>query len=167
MKIDFDDLIRQKEDIKALRYLAKELYKNNKIGGTRKRLLDRVAGGFEELEENEAYASLRAIELKKENEKLKQEIEHNRTPIEHNRTQIEHNEKLQEENKQLQQTVENLKYDLKYQLEYLVDVGIEKEHQYKEALRKCSPWLLTTNQCLICGGKNNHLDDCEYVRLTR
>lgn len=118
--------------------------------------------------DEEEIALRNAIELIKENEKLKQEIEHNRTLIEHNRTQIEHNEKLQEENKQLQQTIENLKYDLKYQLEYLVDVGIKKEHQYKKALRKCSPFQKTHLrwiECKFCG-MDEHVDDCEYLKLT-
>lgn len=73
-KIDFDDLIRKGEDIKALRFLAKELYSNNMIGGTRKRFLDKVADDFDKTIDTEAYANKRAIELIKENERLKESL---------------------------------------------------------------------------------------------
>jgi len=59
-KIDFDELIRQGEDIKAIRYFAKEYYDNGKMGHTRKLLIERVA---DEL-----------VRLKKENSLLKAEI---------------------------------------------------------------------------------------------
>ncbi len=49
-KIYIDDLIREGNDAKALQYLAKELYKKTLIGGTRKRLMDRVADKLKELE---------------------------------------------------------------------------------------------------------------------
>lgn len=171
MKIDFDDLIRQGEDIKALRYLAKELYKNNMIGGTRKRLLDRVADEYEKMEENEAYSSLRAIELIKENENLKQEIENLKEEIDNLMKEILYidNDVVDEaitrieENENLKQEIENLKY----KVQYLTDCGIEKEHQYKEALLKCSPYTKTHTrwiECIFCG-MDEHTNDCEYVRL--
>ena len=46
-----------------------------------------------------------------------------------------------------------------------IDRTKRENEQLREALKKCSPWLITTEQCLICGGKYNHTDDCEYVRL--
>jgi hypothetical protein len=49
-KIYIDDLIREGNDAKALQYLAKELYEKTLIGGTRKRLMDRVADKLKELE---------------------------------------------------------------------------------------------------------------------
>ena len=50
-----DDYIKEGDDAGALRYLANELYrKEQTIGGTRKRLLDRVADKLEKLaKENE------------------------------------------------------------------------------------------------------------------
>lgn len=94
------------------------------------------------------------------------EIKRLKDENERNRTLIERNKKLQEENEQLKQTVENLKYDLKYQLEYLVDVGIEKEEKYKEALQECV--YARFNHCYFCWEhkSDGHKDDCEYVRLT-
>ena len=62
-KIYIDDLIREGNDAKALQYLAKELYEKTLIGGTRKRLMDRVADKLKELE--------------KENDKLKEMIINN------------------------------------------------------------------------------------------
>lgn len=43
MTLKFDELIRNGNDLEALEYLSEELYKNGKIGYTRKRLLDRIA----------------------------------------------------------------------------------------------------------------------------
>lgn len=180
-KIYFDDLIRKGEDIKALRYLAKELYNGKMIGGTRKSLLDRVADEYEKLEENEAYASLRAIELIKENEKLKQEVircfeENEKLKDENNGIShgyLEHIEALQNLH---QQEIENLIY----KVQYLTDCGIEKEEKYKEALRKCSPleprvlaketgvWAYCCKFCRQIQASDTrefHTDDCEYVRL--
>lgn len=58
--------------------------------------------------------------------------------------------------------------NLKYNVQYLTDCGIEKEHQYKETLRKCSPYTKTHTrwiECIFCG-MDEHTDDCEYVKLT-
>lgn len=51
MMVNFDDLIRRGEDIKAVRYLAKEYYDNGKMGHTRKLLLERIAQNFEKLKD--------------------------------------------------------------------------------------------------------------------
>ena len=45
-----DDYIKDGDDVGALRYLAKEQYKAMNIGGTRKRLIERVADKLEKLE---------------------------------------------------------------------------------------------------------------------
>ena len=65
--------------------------------------------------------------------------------------------------------IENLKQEkknLKYKLDYISEVFIQEKEQCMKVLKKCNPWMLTTCQCLICGEKMNHSDDCEYVRLT-
>ena len=56
--------------------------------------------------------------------------------------------------------------NLKYKLDYISEVFIQEKEQCMKVLKKCNPWMLTTCQCLICGEKMNHSDDCEYVRLT-
>ena len=45
-----DDYIMDGDDVGALRYLAKEQYKAMNIGGTRKKLLDRVADKLEKMQ---------------------------------------------------------------------------------------------------------------------
>ena len=50
MSEKFDNLIRQGEDIKAIRYFAKEYYDNGKMGHTRKLLIERVAERAEKAE---------------------------------------------------------------------------------------------------------------------
>ena len=72
----FDDLIRKGEDIKAIRYLAKELYNSALIGGTRKRLIDRVADKLKELQ--------------KENNELKQILGKNAKNIQINKIDTLH-----------------------------------------------------------------------------
>lgn len=42
MASKFDDLIRAGEDTKAYKMLIKELYDGGKMGGTRKRLMERI-----------------------------------------------------------------------------------------------------------------------------
>jgi len=54
MKMFFDDLIRQGEDIKAYKWLIKELYDGGKMGGTRKRLMERIVERLEKAEKKEA-----------------------------------------------------------------------------------------------------------------
>lgn len=74
-------------------------------------------------------------------------------------------ERLKQENEDLvtANTVLEAMKDIESQQ---VNILEKQNEQLREALKKCSPWLMTTEQCLICGGKFNHKDDCEYTRLT-
>lgn len=57
-KVTFDDLIKEKDDVGALRYFAREYYDTGRIGGTRKRLLSRVADKLKRIDGSCDYCSL-------------------------------------------------------------------------------------------------------------
>lgn len=60
--VEFDQLIREKRDTDAVRYLAKEYYNNGKMGHTRKMLLERIADKCDNLSSQLAEAQDKACE---------------------------------------------------------------------------------------------------------
>jgi hypothetical protein len=85
---------------------------------------------------------------------------------------------LSEENTQLKEKIEVLR-DVSYNSELNLQIMTDLTAQLKEALRKCSPYIIEIEYgeieskiCAFCetnwySSSKEHTDDCEYVQLTK